>query len=532
MVWDIILILVFAAIQGFFFGWTWKKLNAYKSALSKKGDWALSEDKQTIAKSEEKSDFIVGEINDYLLANKGTTDFGIIKDKVETHLSSLQEEACSKINFPTYLGLLGTFLGVAIGLYLFNKGVEAGGISDGVISELICGVLVSMITSVVGLLFMIVATWRSNYVQKKVDQDRQKFFAFLQKDLMPEMGSDMVSALGRLNKTVRSFAPAFEGVIEEFKNAFSGCNKLLEGSFSGAVSVLSSAVEKMRSSISLIEYNVIQQRKLLQTLRSDETLSTLTKFCEAADKFDSVSSSLERLNSVKEEIALSSQELIRSQTQYNAELSIPRELLEKTNSLLDRITTFENSINSLGKNLDQTALLGNSEIHKIESLIEDINKKTDIVSNFGAKSNEEIEKLCEYQVQDIEKFSNTLKNAFRSQDEDFGSVMREHNEKLSTIVGESRNAVEKMRGELIQEIKRYLNIESENQYLSNLKGLPRVEEAVSQTIQNQQELGRKVGDLSSKMDKIISVLSSQNSQSSHIVYPTKEPKKPWRLFRR
>ena len=235
-------ILFFAALQLWAFIPTLWKLDKFKGFFSNSENWKVEEKESGYAihveNSSEDLTELVGEINEYLEKNEGTTDFGIIKDKVENRLEALHEDATSKISFPTYLGLMGTFFGVWIGLQSFKIGVDKAGVSDEIVSALIGGVIVSMVTSLIGLVLMMWGNAKAGDVLKKVEGDKNKFFDFIQVRLMPVLGTSMVSALNKLHRTINTFEPAFKGVIGEFKDAFSECTETLRGTFGEKVQLL------------------------------------------------------------------------------------------------------------------------------------------------------------------------------------------------------------------------------------------------------------------------------------------------------
>ena len=139
-------IVFFAILQLWAFIPTLRKLDKFKRFFSSSENWNIEEKECSHAILVENSseDFteLVSEINEYLDKNEGTTDFGIIKDKVENRLEALYEDATSKVSFPTYLGLMGTFFGVWIGLQSFKIGVKKAGVSDEIVAALIGGIIV------------------------------------------------------------------------------------------------------------------------------------------------------------------------------------------------------------------------------------------------------------------------------------------------------------------------------------------------------------------------------------------------------
>ena len=168
-------ILFFTILQLWAFIPTIAKLEKFKVYFSNSNHWNVEkqENVYSIHVDGSSKDFsnLVGEINEYLLKNEGTTDFGIIKDKVQSRLEALYENATSKVSFPTYIGLMGTFFGVWIGLQSFKIGVDKGGVSDEIVSALIGGIIVSMMTSLIGLVLMMCGNAKAAEVLKKVEAD-------------------------------------------------------------------------------------------------------------------------------------------------------------------------------------------------------------------------------------------------------------------------------------------------------------------------------------------------------------------------
>ena len=105
-----------------------------------------------VGKSGSDLNVLIEEINHYVMKTKGTTDFAVIQNKVERKLNMRYDQSVAKLSFPTYIGLMGTFLGVFTGILMFIVGFDsASGITDNSIKNLLIGVLVSMSTSLAGL---------------------------------------------------------------------------------------------------------------------------------------------------------------------------------------------------------------------------------------------------------------------------------------------------------------------------------------------------------------------------------------------
>lgn len=543
-------ILFFAALQLWAFIPTLQKLDKFKGFFSNSENWKVEEKESGYAihveNSSEDLTELVGEINEYLEKNEGTTDFGIIKDKVENRLEALHEDATSKISFPTYLGLMGTFFGVWIGLQSFKIGVDKAGVSDEIVSALIGGVIVSMVTSLIGLVLMMWGNAKAGDVLKKVEGDKNKFFDFIQVRLMPVLGTSMVSALNKLHRTINTFEPAFKGVIGEFKDAFSECTETLRGTFGEKVQLLTSAVETMGKNMSLINENVKMQEQLLKTMQQRETLKTLESFVVAADKFDAVTTSIAKLSEVKEELADSSVKLVEAQTKFIGQMSVPERVFEKINAILNRIVTFEESLNALGESISQTQLLGNSQMNLIQEQITAIQKKTDLAISYQELADDELKAVYETQKNAIKQLNEKYCAAIDTHGDDFALAMNEFKQAYEKIVKECMDAVEAKRDEYIAEIRKSLDLEAKNQHLAQLAKMPELLALLSNiqsSVKVQPEVSSKITTVSNQIDGVKSTLDAMEkkigttraaSQSRPAEPKDTTQKKPWlkRLFSR
>lgn len=512
-------ILFFAALQLWAFIPTLRKLDKFKGFFSNSENWKVEEKESGYAihieNSSEDLTELVGEINEYLEKNEGTTDFGIIKDKVENRLEALHEDATSKISFPTYLGLMGTFFGVWIGLQSFKIGVEQAGVSDEIVSALIGGIIVSMVTSLVGLVLMMWGNAKAGDVLKIVENDKNKFFDFIQVRLMPVLGTSMVSALNKLHRTINTFEPAFKGVIGEFKDAFSECTETLKGTFGEKVQLLTSAVETMGKNMSLINENVKLQEQLLRTMQQRETLKTLESFVVAADKFDAVTTSIAKLSEVKEDIEDSSAKLVEAQTKFIAQMSVPERVFEKINAILNRIVTFEESLNALGESISKTQLLGNSQMNLIMEQITAIQKKTDLAVSYQELADDELKAVYETQKNAIKQLNEKYCAAIDTHGDDFALAMNDFKQAYVKIVKECMSAVEAKRDEYIAEIRKSLDLEDKNQHLAQLAKIPELLallSSIQSSVKVQPDVASKITTVSSQIEGVKSTLDSMEKK--------------------
>jgi hypothetical protein len=356
----------------------------------------------------------------------------------------------------------------------------------------------------------------------------------------------MVSALNKLHRTINTFEPAFKGVIGEFKDAFSECTETLRGTFGEKVQLLTSAVETMGKNMSLINENVKMQEQLLKTMQQRETLKTLESFVVAADKFDAVTTSIAKLSEVKEELADSSVKLVEAQTKFIGQMSVPERVFEKINAILNRIVTFEESLNALGESISQTQLLGNSQMNLIQEQITAIQKKTDLAISYQELADDELKAVYETQKNAIKQLNEKYCAAIDTHGDDFALAMNEFKQAYEKIVKECMDAVEAKRDEYIAEIRKSLDLEAKNQHLAQLAKMPELLALLSNiqsSVKVQPEVSSKITTVSNQIDGVKSTLDAMEkkigttraaSQSRPAEPKDTTQKKPWlkRLFSR
>lgn len=477
----LVTVAAFAAIQFRFFFSTYKKLNELSHFFPSK-KWETSGDEEhltliAVPEESKNAQVLVSEINDYITKTNGAVEYAVIKDKTERRIDSLYEFATSKISFPTHLGLMGTFFGVYIGLECFNAGLGQGdgGITDQMIKELIGGIIVSMLTSLLGLVLMTISNIHASNVQKEVDAQRDEFFEFLQMSVIPTLGTNVSSSLNRLRSTIGNFEPSFRAVIEEFKTAFRDCTDMFKGTFAENAEVLTKSVAEMGSNMTLINENIQKQDQLLATLRQREMVVTLDKFVSAANSFDAVTTSIQKLEEAKERIIASTNTLAEKQESYNQSLEIPTRLLQQVNAILDRVTTFEKSINALGVNIEQTQLLGNTQINAIEEQLNALKTKHNLVYRYQDTEVEELEKIYKEQSEAVMALSDAFKRVVAQNKDDIETAMGDFKKVYDEVVRTCKTGVQQKLDEFIEALNKTLDVEDANRKLSNLDRLQALE---------------------------------------------------------
>ena len=325
-----------------------KKRQSYTTISTRIGDYDYPQLEEV---GEPKSDLndLIREINNYVVKTKGTTDFAHIQNRVERKLNMRYDQSMTHLSFPTYLGLMGTFAGVFMGIIMFISGFDgAGNISDHSIKNLLVGVLVSMFTSLFGLFLTTINNAKAGNARQKIEEDKNEFYDYVQTELMPTLNVSLVAAIGKLHETVDRFEPAFDGVIKRFQTTFDKCTAAFGQNFEKNVVAVAGAVDSMGKNMDKINENIHYQKELIQTMRSDEVAKGMDKYIEAAHQFVSITQSLNKFEEARRMMLAAAQEAITIQNAYADSLKIPREVAVRINEILNRIKDFENSVNAVG----------------------------------------------------------------------------------------------------------------------------------------------------------------------------------------
>lgn len=404
---------------------------------------------------------LIQEINTYLYKTKGTSDYEFIRSKVERKLSMRYDQASVHQSFPTYLGLMGTFIGVFVGILFFILGFDgADNISDTSIKNLLIGVLISMSTSFVGLILTTINTAKAGDARKKVDDDKNEFFDFIQTDVTKTASASLVSAISRLHDTVDKFEPAFTTVIDEFKEAFTDCTKAFGEDFKQNVATVTSAVDVMGKNMDKINANLSLQQKVLDTFKTNEFSRGMEKYVEAANHFVGITQSLDKFEEARRMMLAAAQESIGIQNQYAESLKIPREVAVRIAGILDRVSTFEKSVNELGERLNQREIIGNDVLELVNAQISSIRKKGRIAEKFIEISDSKLEQAYQDQVTEIGKLNKAYLRAIEDHSNGFKQMMAEQTEELK-----------KQHDEFIAIVQAKFNVEDIREEFTNLQKL-------------------------------------------------------------
>lgn len=436
--------IIFAMVQGHFYSETMRNLRLFKNFFDKTSDYEtisndddgrnFSSNKQlkNVAVDGAELHRLIDDINEYLGSCKGTATFGIIQNKTERRLTKLYEKAVSKASFPTHLGLMGTFVGVFLGLgaFLYSSATNPDGITDSAIHSLILGVLVSMLTSFVGLVMSTRANNSISNAKNKSDDDKNEFYEYIQNKLMPSVDVSLTEALGNLHQTVSDFEPSFSRVIDGFKATFRECTNAFGDDFRRSVRGMVDAVGTMSGNINKITENVDLLEELLTRVSGAEWMRYMRQFADASDHFEKLTHSLNDFERARRMMLAAVQEAINLQKTYNESLTIPRDVATSINTILQRVVKFEENINELGVNVAQTHMLGNTEVEVIREQIKAIKAKQRVTKEYMELSDKKLDIFFEEQLKEISRLEYNYEESLKKVFEQYEDLVAQYKEEI------------------------------------------------------------------------------------------------------
>ena len=176
---------------------------------------------------------ILNSINNYLYKNKGAvSDFMLIKDIVERNCDSKEEEINTQTPIPLYIGLMGTMIGIIIGIG--RVALLGGGFSAFIdnpqqaIGELMGGVAIAMLASLMGIILTTYSSLESKTSKTKLEADKNEFYSWIQAELLPVLSGNMSNTLQLLQQNLTSFNHSFSFNIERMENALKDMSSSFE----------------------------------------------------------------------------------------------------------------------------------------------------------------------------------------------------------------------------------------------------------------------------------------------------------------
>lgn len=357
-------------------------------------------------------------LNKYLQKNKGSaSDFHLMKDVVERYCDAEAEEISTQQPIPLYLGLMGTMVGIIVGIaYVAISGGLAGAKIAENIAELMSCVAIAMSASFIGVYCTTRISWSSKDAFSEVEADKNCFYSWLQTELLPTLSGDTVNALYLLQQNLSTFNNTFQTNI-------AGLNRALE-----QVKETSTEQVELINLISDIDIKRVAQANVtvLHELKGcTSELSTFNRYLH------NVSEYLTAVNSLNSNI---NEHLNRTAAIERMGAFFEREI--------EQVKSREQYINEVVANVDNTLRqtfdsLSESTAQGVQKLRNDSVSQFDSVSQTMAAQQQEFRESLRAQRDEFAQALRTEEEAFltylRGQKEDLSSKSNEITELVKEI---------------------------------------------------------------------------------------------------
>ncbi len=248
--WVPIIVIGIICLQVFFFIRNLQRMYVFRDIFENSKSWGVNKNSETgfvygiSGRGNTVFESIRNSINKYLRNNSGSViDFHLLKDAIDRHCDSVEEEISTQTPVPLYCGLAGTMIGVIIGLgsLLYTDSISAliggtgGAANPGAvavameaaahgINELLTGVAWAMVASICGIALTTINSLMFKGYKLNEEKGKNDFLAWMQAELLPALPNDTSSAMTNLVRNLNKFNNTFSANTSELRNALQDVN--------------------------------------------------------------------------------------------------------------------------------------------------------------------------------------------------------------------------------------------------------------------------------------------------------------------
>lgn len=281
-------------------------------------------------------------LNNYLIRNKGAaSDYGLIKDVVERNCNSLEEEIETQTPWPLYFGLMGTMLGIIVGIgdiainVGFDQFVEK---PEEHIGGLMGDVAMAMIVSCCGILFTTTLSFFAKKAKSILETRKNAFYSWFQSELMPIISKENASTgLKRLEENLSKFNESFEDNVKELNATFSVVKET-----SGNQALLMKTLNKM-------DLKKMAEANIEILSRFNQTVGQLEKFNSYINYSQTVLDDIAQRNTAISEATISvdsnlDKALNELKNGVEQQMSVLRDSLRKSEEEMEKLVACESRL--------------------------------------------------------------------------------------------------------------------------------------------------------------------------------------------
>lgn len=370
---------------------------------------------------------VVESINSYLLRNKGAvSDFNLIKDIVERNCDAVDEEINQQLPVPIYLGLMGTILGIILGLWSIN--FDPKNFMDSV-SSLISSVKWAMGCSFAGLLITtILSAWLYRGAKAKLEAQKNELYTFIQIELLPQLSQDANSTILAMQAHLEKFNEGFS----ENVNGFDGIMNRILKAFDSQVQLTEQLQDMDIARVARLNTKVLVELRnsMTEFEKFNQYLNLMNSFVGKTAKLtDSVNHQLNRTEDIKV-VVESMQENIENNRIVMVKLQDFLSKVEAHNALLTATASLDDQLSDA---IDQLKKHVQEEINAIQEHTTEATQELDTLMRAERGHLDKLKNLD--QLDKLVKSMDSMKSSFDNQNSNLSSQVAKLSQSISQMKG-------------------------------------------------------------------------------------------------
>lgn len=329
---------------------------------------------------------VIDTINSYLLKNKGgVSDFNLMKDIVERNCDAIDEEINQQLPIPIYLGLMGTILGIILGLWSIH--FDPQNFMESV-TDLIESVKLAMVCSFMGLLLTTILSAKSYRGAKaKLEEQKNELFTFIQIELLPRLTMDANSSI-----------VAMQAHIEKFNHDFAENVTNFDGIMVRILSVFDDQVQLQEE---LKELDIKQLAAL-----NTNTLAELRKSMTEFEKFNQYLNLMNSFVQKTAQITDSVNDQLRRTDDIKHVISSMEENIENNRLVMEKLQNFLQKVEAHNTLITATASLDDTLTDAIDQLRKHVQEEINAIKVHTSQASLDLNQLLISEKGNLEKLKN------------------------------------------------------------------------------------------------------------------------------
>ena len=329
---------------------------------------------------------VIDSINSYLLRNKGAiSDFNLIKDIVERNCDAVDEEINQQIPVPIYLGLMGTVLGIIIGLWSIDFDPNNFMAS---VTDLISSVKWAMGCSFVGLLLTtLLSAWKYRGAKAMLEEQKNELYTFIQIELLPQLSQDANSTI----LTMQAHLEKFNDGFSENVSGFDGIMNRILLAFDSQVRLTEQLQHMDISRVAKLNAQVLTELRTSMTEfeKFNQYLNLMNSFVQkTAQVTDAVNAQLHRTDEIK------------------GVISSMEDNIENNRIVMEKLQNFLQKVEAHNSLVTATATLDDTLTHAIDQLKRHVQDEINTIQSHTAQATQDLDQLMKAERGQLDKLKN------------------------------------------------------------------------------------------------------------------------------